>query len=63
MLLREAVADYLLYLEHEQNASRETIRTYRPSLRRFLEWVQANGHPVPPSRTSTPPSPAATSTT
>lgn len=47
MLLREAIEDYLLYLQHEQSASKETIRTYRPSLRRFLEWVQANGHPVP----------------
>jgi site-specific recombinase XerD len=47
MLLKEAIEDYLLYLQHEQSASRETIRTYRPSLRRFLEWVQANGQPVP----------------
>jgi len=47
MLLREAIEDYLLYLQHEQSASKETIRTYRPSLRRFLEWVQANGHPIP----------------
>src|SRR4051794_11193761 len=46
MLLREAVEDYLLYLQHEQNASVETIRSYRPSLLRFLAWVQANGHPV-----------------
>lgn len=47
MLLREAIEDYLLYLQHEQSASKATIRTYRPSLRRFLEWVQANGHPIP----------------
>jgi site-specific recombinase XerD len=47
MLLKEAIEDYLLYLEHERSASRETLRTYRPALRRFREWVQANGHPVP----------------
>jgi hypothetical protein len=32
MLLKEAIADYLLYLERERSASRETIRTYGPSL-------------------------------
>jgi site-specific recombinase XerD len=47
MLLKEAIEDYLLTLQHEQNAALETIRTSRPSLRHFLEWVQANGHPVP----------------
>ena len=47
MYLREAIEECLLYRQHERNASRETIRTYRPSLRRFLEWVQANGRPVP----------------
>jgi site-specific recombinase XerD len=55
MLLKEAIADYLLYLEHERSASRETIRTYRPSLRRFLEWVEENGHPVPTIRDITTP--------
>lgn len=43
MLLKEAVEDYLLYLQHERSASKETIRTYRPSLRRFVEWVETNG--------------------
>lgn len=47
MLLKEAIEDYLLYLQHEQSASPATIRTYRPSLRRFLEWVQENGCPCP----------------
>lgn len=47
MYLREAVEDYLLYLQHEQCASPETIRSYRPSLRRFLDWLRKNGHPSP----------------
>lgn len=47
MYLREAVEDYLLYLQHEQCASPETLRSYRPSLRRFLDWLRENGHPAP----------------
>src|SRR4051812_7986293 len=47
MYLREAVEDYLLYLQHERCASPETIRSYRPSLRRFLDWLAENGHPPP----------------
>lgn len=47
MLLREAIEDYLLYLQHERSATPATLRTYRPSLRRFLEWAKANGQPQP----------------
>lgn len=47
MYLKEAIEDYLLYLEHEQSASKETLRSYRPSLRRFADWLRENGHPVP----------------
>lgn len=47
MLLKEAVEDYLLYLQHERSASKETIRTYRPSLRQFVAWVETNGPACP----------------
>lgn len=36
MLLKEAIADYLLGLQHEQGTSVNTIRSYCTSLRRFL---------------------------
>ena len=35
MPLKEAIADYLLYLQYEQGALVSTIRSYRPSLHRW----------------------------
>lgn len=45
MLLKEAIADYLLYLQHEQGASVNTIRSYRSSLYHFQRWVEAQALP------------------
>lgn len=46
MVLKDAIQDYLLYLQHEQNASPETLKCYRNSLRRFSDWLRDNGHPA-----------------
>lgn len=47
MYLKEAIEDYLLYLQHERGASVNTLRSYRPSLRRFLRWLEDQGHVRP----------------
>lgn len=46
-LLKDTVADYLIYLRVEQGAAKTTVKTYGPHLRHFLLWMQANGYPQP----------------
>ncbi|MFN3651279.1 MAG: tyrosine-type recombinase/integrase [Armatimonadota bacterium] len=55
MFLSDAVHDYLLYLQHEQNASPQTVRCYRNALGRFADWLRENGHPAATLADITPP--------
>ena len=45
MTLKDAAADYLQFLRHEQGATATTCRTYANGLRSFLRWLDENGHP------------------
>jgi site-specific recombinase XerD len=47
VFLESVIRDYLLYMQHERSASPATLRSYRYSLQRFVQWLAANGHPRP----------------
>jgi integrase/recombinase XerC len=44
VFLKDAVEEFLLYLQHERSASPNTLKSYRYSLRRFTLWLDENGH-------------------
>ena len=48
MFLKDAVEEYLLYLQHERSGSHNTLKSYAGSLQRFANWLAANGTPNPP---------------
>lgn len=48
MFFKDAIEEYLLYLQHERSASPNTQKCYRISLQRFSEWLAAQGFENPP---------------
>jgi len=53
--VEQALAQFLLYLKVERNASSHTVRNYHGDLRRFIDFMQArvgrtgDGEPTPPA--------------
>lgn len=43
MYLSDAVMEFLQYLRSERGCSRDTLRTYGPTLNRFRAWLQSEG--------------------
>jgi site-specific recombinase XerD len=54
MVLSEAGADFLAYCAAERGHTPATIKAYRQGIRRFREWLQAQGHGDPEIREITP---------
>src|SRR5579871_450095 len=47
MFLADAIEDYLRHITYEQGLAENTRLTYQANLRRFLTWLESNGHPQP----------------